>query len=63
MIAINDSLIKQYSKWLTHFFIDYFDDEAIATGYFQKILKVSETEADELFKHYIWTYTMNIYNE
>lgn len=59
LIAINDSLIEDYSKGLTHLNIEYFDDEVIASDYFQKISKVSETESDRLFKHYLGTYTMN----
>jgi len=59
LIAINDSLIKEYSKGLTHLNIEYFDDEVIASDYFQKISKVSEAESDKLFKHYLGTYTMN----
>jgi len=59
LIAINDNLIKDYSKGLTHLNIEYFDDEVIASDYFQKISKVSEAESDRLFKHYLGTYTMN----
>ncbi len=59
IIAINDNLITSYSSGLTHLNIEYFDDEAIATDYFQKISKVSEAEGEKLFKHYIGTYTMN----
>ena len=60
LIAINDNLIEDYSKGLTHLNIEYFDDETIASDYFQKISKVSEAEGDKLFKHYLGTYTMNM---
>ncbi|MFA5024473.1 MAG: hypothetical protein WC523_05990 [Patescibacteria group bacterium] len=59
IIAINDDLIKTYSTGLDILNIEYFDDEKIASDYFQKISKVSETESDRLFKHYLGTYTMN----
>jgi hypothetical protein len=59
IIAINDELINIYQKGLTHLYIEYFDDETIASNYFEKIWQVSEAEGDELFKHYIGTYKMN----
>ncbi|MFH1444168.1 MAG: hypothetical protein ABIG34_02145 [Candidatus Peregrinibacteria bacterium] len=59
IVAINDSLISKYARGLTHLNIEYFDDEAIAADYFQRLSQVSETEGDKMFKHYIGTYTMN----
>jgi hypothetical protein len=59
IIEINNDLINTYSKGLTHLNIDYFDDEEIAKTYFDKINQLTESEADELFKHYRATYKMN----
>ncbi|MFA5106758.1 MAG: hypothetical protein WC497_00340 [Patescibacteria group bacterium] len=63
VIAINDSLISQYSSGLTHLTIEYFDDETVSGDYFSKITDLlsqdKTTEADNLAKHYLATYTMN----
>lgn len=56
---INDSLKTTYSSGLTHLTIEYFDDEAVSTDYFQKIINASASEGDKMFVHYRATYTIN----
>lgn len=59
LIDLNDSLKSTYSSGLTHLTIEYFDDETIASDYFQKIVNVSNAQADKMFVHYRATYTLN----
>jgi hypothetical protein len=59
VIALNDKLIDDYAKGLTHLSIEYFDDKAISTDYFQKLSKVEEKVADEMFRHYKAGYRLN----
>ncbi len=59
LIDLNDSLKGTYSSGLTHLTIEYFDNETIASDYFQKIVNASTTEADKMFVHYRATYTLN----
>lgn len=58
-IALNESIINQYKSSLTHFNVDYFDDESVSKDYFQKVVSASETEADAMFGHYKATYVFN----
>lgn len=55
LIKLNDKLLEQYKSGMTHLYIDYFDDKAVATTYFEKQLDpgVSEAEKDQLYTHYI----------
>jgi hypothetical protein len=56
---LNDNLKSRYSSGLTHLNIEYFDDETIASDYFQKVGNASVVEADKMFVHYRGTYTLN----
>lgn len=59
MIALNDKLSNDYSKGLTHLFIDYFDDKEVSVDYFKKVSNVTEKESDEMTSHYRAKYVMN----
>ena len=59
LIDINDNLIATYQSGLTHLTIEYFDDEAISTDYFKKVINASASESDKMFVHYRANYTLN----
>ena len=55
LIAMNDKLVADNKKGVTHLFIDYFNDKAAAKNYFDKQAddSLSEAQKDELYTHYI----------
>jgi hypothetical protein len=60
IIQITDKIISENPR-ATHIFIDYYDDKKVASEYNHKIFdeKVSETEKDELFTHYLFNLKYN----
>lgn len=55
LIQLNDYLYTTYKGVAKSFFIDYFDDKAVASTYFAKQTSpsVSKAEKDQLYRHYI----------
>lgn len=58
LIALNDSLLKQYNVQIDPkrgFFIDYFDSKEIAATYFDTVAnsKIDKSTKAELYKHYV----------
>ena len=55
LIKLNDKLLEQYKLGMTHLYIDYFNDKAVASTYFEKQLDpdISDAEQDQLYTHYI----------
>lgn len=57
LILLNDYLYSTYRGTSQAFFIDYFNDKTVASTYFidQADSKLSQTQKDELFSHYVAT--------
>lgn len=58
LIALNDSLMKQYKSQIDPkrgFFIDYFDSKEVAAHYFETVAnsKIDKSTKAELYKHYV----------
>ena len=55
IIKLTDKLLDENKEGLTHLMIDYFDDQLLASNYFDQLLdeKISETKKDEMFTHYV----------
>lgn len=62
IIKVNDYLVAQNKDSSRSLFIDYFDDKALATSYFEKqnSSSITEKEKDKMFLHYIANMKYNV---